>query len=289
MAKQKRKTDKATPTAATADKYQLYGLSVQEPVHEAKFLQEVYVREYDAEPTLLREDFCGTFAICCEWVKLDDRKRSVGYDLDNEPLEWGREHHLERLEPAQKKRVKLEQKDVRQVSRKKADVLAAQNFSFWIFKTRSELLAYFRAAYRNLAEHGVMVLDMMGGGECYIEANEDLRKIKPAPKDDPRATGLKKAFTYVWEQYSFNPITHDAIFHIHFRFKDGSEMEKAFTYDWRFWTIPEVTELLAEAGFARSDVYWEVETDDGDGTGEWEIVGDAPSDPSWIAYIAAVK
>ena len=56
---------------------------------------------------------------------------------------------------------------MRTVNRTKVEVLAAQNFSFWIFKTRDEVINYFRKAYANLAEQGLMVIDMMGGWECF--------------------------------------------------------------------------------------------------------------------------
>ena len=125
-------------------------------------------------------------------------------------------------------------------------------------------------------------MDMMGGSECYEEDHEDIRTIETDVK------GFKK-FKYIWEQKRFNPITADALFHIHFRFKDGSELDKAFTYDWRFWTIPEVKELLLEAGFSDATVYWEETDEDGDETGEFNPATEGPSDPSWIAYIVARK
>jgi len=120
-----------------------------------------------------------------------------------------------------------------------------------------------------------MVMDMMGGPECLEEDREDTRDMG--------------RFTYVWEQARFDPITHDALFHIHFRFKDGSEWPRAFTYDWRFWTIPEVREVLAEAGFSRSHVYWEGTDEDGEGDNNWKKATWAHSEPAWIAYIVAVK
>ena len=75
-------------------------------------------------------------------------------------------------------------------------------------------------------------------------------------------------FTYVWDQHSYDPITGSAVCKIHFHFPDGSKIRDAFTYHWRLWTLPELRELLAEAGFARSTVYWEgtdEETGEGDG------------------------
>lgn len=280
-AKKKNKRSKRPRQADAADRYDLYQRSVQEPEHEVSFFDKVYCEHFGNRPLRLREDFCGAFAVCCEWVKSDDERQAVGVDLDAEPLGWGRRHNLSQVPVHLQNRVQLQQADVRAVDRVKADVLAAQNFSFWIFKQRDELRDYFRKAHNNLAEHGVMVLDMMGGWECY-EPLEDVRKIEGQGAGKP-------PFKYIWEQVSFNPVNHDASFYIHFRFRDGSELHRAFEYHWRFWTIPEVRELLADAGFRTSTVYWEGEDEDGEGNGDWHRVESAKSDPSWIAYIVAVK
>ena len=73
-------------------------------------------------------------------------------------------------------------------------------------------------------------------------------------------------------------------------FPDGTKLRKAFTYDWRLWTIPEIRECLADAGFRRSHVYWEGTdhaTGEGDGTFRRTTVGEACG--GWIAYIAAER
>ena len=64
MAKKKRKT-----LASTADKYKCYLASVQSPEHEIEFFDQAFKDEFGRKPKTLREDFCGTFAVCCEWVK----------------------------------------------------------------------------------------------------------------------------------------------------------------------------------------------------------------------------
>ena len=251
--KEKNKLAQAS-LADIADKYALYGESVQEPANEAEFFTKTYKTLNGREPRILREDFCGTHAVCCEWIKLHPDNVAYGVDLDPEPLAWGKANLQPKLTDEQRSRITLYEDDVRSDAEVKADVLAAQNFSFWLFKTRDAVRDYFRQAHANLADGGIMVMDMMGGSECYEEDHKDVRTIS---SDIP---GYKK-FKYIWEQKRFNPITADALFHIHFRFKDGSRLDKAFTYDWRFWTVPEVNELLLEAGFSDATVYWE-ETDD---------------------------
>ncbi|MEM9347370.1 MAG: class I SAM-dependent methyltransferase [Planctomycetota bacterium] len=281
--KPKKKKKAGEPTLADrADRYALYGLSVQEPSNEAEFFTKTYKTLHGREPRVLREDFCGTHAVCCEWVKLHEDNVAYGVDLDPEPLAWGKANLQPALSDEQRSRIKLYEDDVRSAAEVKADVLAAQNFSFFLFKTRDAVRGYFAQALANLADGGIMVMDMMGGSECYEEDHEDVRTIESNIK------GFKK-FKYIWEQKRFNPITADALFHIHFRFKDGSELDKAFTYDWRFWTIPEVNELLLEAGFRDATVYWEETDDDGEETGEFTPAAQAPADPSWIAYIVARK
>lgn len=280
--KKQKKKDKMPPLADLADKYALYGLSVQEPANEAEFFTKTYKSLNGRSPRILREDFCGTHAVCCEWVKLNKDNVAYGIDLDPEPLDWGKKQLQPKLTDEQRSRITLHEDDVRTRAKVKADVLAAQNFSFFLFKTRDSLRDYFQHALANIADGGIMVMDMMGGSECYEEDHEDIRTIETDVK------GFKK-FKYIWEQKRFNPITADALFHIHFRFKDGSELDKAFTYDWRFWTLPEVKELLLEAGFSDATVYWEETDEDGEETGEFKPATEGPADPSWIAYIVAKK
>ena len=97
---------------------------------------------------------------------------------------------------------------------------------------------------------------------------------------------VKAGFTYVWDQDSFDPITHDVVNHIHFEFKDGTRLEKAFTYEWRFWTLPEIKELLLEAGFSDVTVYWdqaEVGEDE-----DYRPSSRAENQPGWLAYLVAL-
>lgn len=278
--KTKEKSSKRKRTQAEqADKFICYQKSVQSADNEVEFFEQAYREAYDSKPLSLREDFCGTFAICCEWVKSHGKRTALGVDLCPETLQWGRDHNLQKLNELQKGRVQLLEQDVRCENEPKADVLAAQNFSFWIFKTRPEVIEYFHAAHANLKSQGVIIMDMMGGGDCYTEGHTDKRKIKKG----------KKGFSYHWEQASFNPVNGDATFYIHFKFADGSKMKRAFEYHWRFWTIPEVREMLAEAGFQESHVYWELEDEDGEDTGIWERNEAATSHPSWISYIVGVK
>ena len=276
MSRNKTKASRKPTMASLADKYDLYLKSVQSPETEIHFINRVYRHEYGRPARELHEDFCGTFAVCCAWVKGKSGRRAIAVDIDPEPLAWGRQHNLSQLSPAAQQRIQLLQQDACTVRGPKADAVAAQNFSFCIFKQRDQLRRYFLAAYQNLKNRGVLVLDMMGGPEAFEEGLEDVHRYK--------------GFTYVWDQHRFDPITHHATCFIHYRFRDGSEMRRAFRYDWRVWTIPEIRELLIEAGFKRADVYWEgTDSETGEGNDVYRRCEHAASDPAWIAYLVAVK
>lgn len=281
--KPKSRRPSAKGLAAAADRYELYGLSVQDTEHEVAFFDRVYRQHFRRKPLVLREDFCGTHAVSAAWIRSDPARRAVGVDLDPEPMAWGVERHA--LDKREWPRLTLIQGDVLATASEKAEVLAAQNFSWWIFKTRPQALAYFKAAKKNLARQGLLVLDMMGGGECHYQEQEDTRRIRYPAK---LALGARmRRFTYVWRQEKFNPITHHALFHIDFRFEDRSEMTRAFSYDWRLWTLPETAELLHEAGFSKVEVWWDMECQDQHGLPVYKPACDGEPYPAWLCYVVA--
>jgi hypothetical protein len=125
--------------AARADRHDLYQRSVQDVESEIDFVSETWSALRTRPARLLREDFCGTFAVCCSWVKSNPKRTAMGVDLCGETLAWGRENNLAKLDEEQQGRIRLVEQDVRKRNRPQVDVLAAQNFSFWIFKTRAEV------------------------------------------------------------------------------------------------------------------------------------------------------
>ncbi len=260
--------------ADLADPHELYEASVQSVADEVEFLQSAFTELTGRRALKLREDFCGTAAAACEWVRESRRHSAVAVDIDPAVLASGRARNVARLSPAQRARLELLEGDVRTARTGRSDVAVAFNFSWWTFKTRRELKAYFRAVHRALVDDGVFVLDIYGGSDAYVEQEEETEY---------------SLFSYVWDQSSFDPVSARYRCYIHFRFPDGSELPRAFSYDWRLWTLPELRELLAEAGFARSVVYWQGEDEDGDPNGEFSQVERGDADPAWIAYVAACK
>ena len=257
--------------AERADRHVLYEQSVQNAPAEIDFIESTFSQLTGRRARLLREDFCGTANCACEWVRRNDSRKAWGIDLDAEVLDWAGRHHLPRLTPAQRRRLHLVRGNVLTARVPRVDVALAMNFSYWVFKDRRTMKRYFRRVRAGLAPDGVFFLDAFGGFEAF-RVMEELTDHKD--------------FTYIWDQADYNPITGDITCHIHFRFPDRSRLRRAFTYQWRLWTLPELIEMLEESGF-RATAYWEHEDEHGEGTGEFSPATRADADAGWVAYIVA--
>ncbi len=268
------------------DRHALYEAAVQGVEYDLDVFERIYRRHHDGRTfTDLREDFCGTAAIAGAWVTRRRANRAWGVDIDRATLDWARTHRLPHLRAAAERLTLLEQ-DVRTPTRPAVDLVCAMNFSYWVFKTRAELLAYFRAARRSLKPGGILIANAFGGTDA-MKPLVETRRIATSTSADGR---IVPGFTYVWEHASFNPIDHHLVCHIHFRFRDGSTMKRVFTYDWRFWTLPEVQELMLEAGFRHAEVYvegWDDEKDKPDDT--YRLRRRFENQEGWLAMVAGVR
>ena len=275
MPKTKRRTSRRPPLSArNADKFVLYANAVQAPELDTAFMARYFQKVAGRPARTFREDFCGTAALSCHWVKRHRDHTALGIDLDGPTLAWGRAHHVKHLlDDEQRERLTLERANVLAVQRPRVDILCALNFSYFIFKTRDTLRTYLHNCRRSLLRDGMLFLDLWGGSETQ---NEQV---------DRRRCG---GFTYLWDQWKFDPLTYHATCRIHFEFPDGSKMRSAFVYDWRLWTPPELAELLAEAGFSSWHFLWEGtdhKTDGGNGV--YRRVTKGSADRAWIAYLVA--
>jgi cyclopropane fatty-acyl-phospholipid synthase-like methyltransferase len=270
-----RKYRKSVPIAESVDRHKLYEESVQDAEFETEFVAGIFKKIRGVEPRSLREDFCGTANAACEWVRRHPANTAVGVDLDPEVLLWGRRHHVDRLTPHQTARISLLNQDVLKVNADPVDITVAMNFSYWCFKTRPLLGEYFRKVHASLGSRGIFFLDAYGGYEAYEEMEEETEHGE---------------FTYVWDQAEYNPVNGHMKAHIHFRFPDGSALSPAFTYEWRLWSLPELRELLEEAGFRKITIYdqgWDDELDEA--TDEFKPAEKMDADPAWVVYISAEK
>jgi len=281
--KKKRKKIKPSRfTAATADKNELYELSVQNVESEIDFVDATYKEIRGRYARKFREDFCGTGNTSVEWIGRRKTNTAVGLDIDQTTLDWGIDKRLQKLSPKDRERITLLNCNVLEPKpeAKNMDCVLAMNFSYWLFKTRPVMLKYFKKVRESLNDDGIFFLDHYGGSEA-MEEQEEIREIE----DDDGSS-----FDYVWDQDKYYPITSEVDCKIHFRFPDGTEMKDAYVYTWRLWGLKEIQELLDEAGYKKVTVYWEGDDPDSDeGNGEFvpELKGEAC--PAFVSYIAAEK
>lgn len=279
IAERERKASGKT-LAETMDRHVLYQNSVQDVESEIDFVDEKFEMLRGRKAKLLREDFCGTANTSCEWVRRRPTNRAISLDIDTTVLAWGEEHNVASLDADEQKRISLIAQDVFTAETEPVDMLLAMNFSYWLFTTRDELRSYFQSVHRALKDDGILFLDAYGGWEAHQTCEE----TRECETED----GFE--FDYVWEQVEFDPVNSHMKCAIHFEFDDDSRMDEAFTYQWRLWSLPELRELLTEAGFRKVRFFWEDADDDtGEGNGEFHEVTSAESDPGWICYIVVEK
>jgi len=66
-------------------------------------------------------------------------------------------------------------------------------------------------------------------------------------------------------------------------------MKNAFTYEWRLWSLPEIREILLEAGFSNVTIYWQTSDEDDEPSGEFEPATHGEADAGWVCMISAEK
>ncbi len=247
----------------TKDRYALYETAVQRPEPMLVFIERSYGRLRGGQPRVLREDFCGSAWLSTMWVRSDGARRAVAVDRDAQVLEYADRVHRRPLGAAAG-RLRLVRSDVRRC-RRKADVIASLNFSHFIYKSRADLLAYFRHARKCLNRPGLFICDLYGGPGA-MRPGVSRRKFGD--------------FTYHGQQVSYDPETAGVLNHIHFSFPGGRWMRKAFVYDWRLWSLMELREALAEAGFDGSRVFYETERG-------FDEDFDPCQGDEWVAYLVS--
>ena len=255
-------------TARTADRFDLYQKGVQSAEYYAHFLSRRFQSLAGRPLRTLREDFCGTAAICCEFVKLHPLNRAIGVDMDPIPLKWCKTHNFPGLSVEESQRIRLIRKNVL-IANAAADLIVSLNFSHFVFKSRKELLAYLKNARLALNKDGVLLIDAFGGGDPEIASGEHREE---------------DGFDYEWEVSRFDPITRNIVCKIHFEFRDHTKLRNAFVYDWRLWTLPELQELFVEAGFRNIHVLWR---QSGDSVFKRASTGRA--DAVWIACVVGQR
>lgn len=273
MSKVKAKNKKPINKLTRDEKYHLYESSVQNPKADIDFINREFKKLYGKKPLVLREDFCGTGSMACAWVKQSNEHKAFGIDLDVEPITYGLENHYLTMKEEQQKRMEYIKGNVLDNYDFKSEVIVAFNFSYYLFKNRNDLVKYFSQVRKHLVKEGVFFLDLFGGTDTK-KAMEESNK--------------HKTHTYYWDCESYNPLNGECLYYIHFKtHKDQVKHEKVFKYDWRMWDARELLDVLSDAGFSKTQIYWEGVDKDGYGNGNFKVAKIAENCESWITYISA--
>ncbi|MBS1962452.1 MAG: class I SAM-dependent methyltransferase [Bdellovibrionales bacterium] len=256
-------------------KFKLYEAAVQSSAWQMRYLP-LFHRRFTGKPaTSMREDFCGTGRIACDWVKKSPHHRALGLDLDAVTLEYADRVNRAALPSAEREQVSFALQNVLFPTREKFDVIGAHNFSFFVFHERRDLLAYAKAALRSLKKDGTFFLEM-AGGQGFVETESNSQTVVV-----PEVGKVK----YVWEQHPYDPVTKVSDYSIHFRLPNGRWLNDAFTYHWRLWEIREVREILLEAGFRDTRVLWPTD----ETMSEYVEVEHGDDADVWLAYVVGIR
>jgi hypothetical protein len=272
-----------------------YELCVQSPRHVAAFLRGLHGNQ----PAVLAEDFCGTAAVSRRWIadaaRLGVDGRSVGIDLDEATLQYAASRAREE---SVGEGLALVRGDVIQMAKgsngqwakegQSADLIFVGNFSIGYIHDRETLLAYLFACKRRLdaanhgfgsGGHGAFVCDLYGGAGAFRLGG--LERKHPGRGSE--------IIRYSWRHEAADPMTARVRNSISFRVEvDGevvTEWPRAFVYEWRLWGLAELREAMLEAGFARVEVYKDVNI--APGQSPTPIAGPADLGEDWIVLVAA--
>lgn len=273
-----------------------YRWAVQHPPAELGFLLRAAQHHGLAEPLRIREDFAGGAELAATWVSLDPEHQALAVEVDLPTAQFARERHAELLRQREGDLFILCE-DVRRRTRPRVQAVLALNFSTLIFHDRSAMLGYFRTVRRSLVRGGVFVMDLFGGPGSVAPGTQSRRVAPPPdeadePADQPE---LFPAFTYQWEQRSYDVLSGRIDCRIHFELDGptdgpGEAIRDAFVYDWRLWSPPELLEMLTEVGL-REPTFWCDAYDEAAGVsdGRYRPMERMAPRQDWVAYLTAKR
>lgn len=256
---------------APLTRHDLYERCVQSPRHLVPLIRAIH----GGDPRTLGEDFAGTAALSHCWADAAPDHRAIAVDLDPEALHYRPAHE----------RVLKRHADVSSAA-DPCDALFVGNFSIGYHHARAALVAYLRHARARLTPGGVFLCDTYGGESAFITGHVHRDHwITDGPHKGKR-------IRYTWEQRDADALTGMVTDICHFRVDAAGlievDMPDAFIYRWRLWSVPELRDALAEAGFTATQVYDKApDAVDGDGAVYMRPVAHGEElDSSFIVLVA---
>lgn len=233
------------------DRHACYELCVQSPRHVVALLRGAHA----GEPIVLREDFCGTATVSVRWLaeakSRGEVARALAIDLDADALA-----RAKTLAGQEGVAPELICRDcIRDEAVVGADIIFVGNFSIGYIHQRADLITYLRVCKRRIDAGnagfggGIFACDLYGGANAF--------NLGALERKHPSRG--REMIHYVWRHEAADPRTGMVRNSISFRvLLDGdviAEMPRAFVYEWRLWSLPELTDALREAGFSDVAIY----------------------------------
>lgn len=275
------KSPSAKSTESVPSRWRLYEHCVQNIPMTLRMVDAMHAAASRTPARLLHEDFSGSAAFAHAWCKSSPKRAALAIDMDPEAHAEAAPHpRLARLAA-----------DLTRLPRKlpapsKADVIYAGNFATCELHTRDALIAYLARARQRLAPKGVFVCDLYAGPGAWRIG--ETRVIHPPLPELPRYR-----VQYTWRQREADLITGMVANEIDFELLNSKsvavhELVNAFTYRWRLWSIPELREAMAQAGFADVDIYPDSpEAVDSDGVAYLTPMDYLETKSSTVVYVCA--
>lgn len=272
----RRATNEAAPS-----RWRLYEHCVQNIPMTLRMVEAMHAAGARSTARTLHEDFSGSAAFAHAWCSSGPKRSALAIDMDPEAHADGKAHaRLKRLTA-----------DLARLPRtipspSKADVVYAGNFATCELHAREALVAYLSRARQRLTPGGVFVCDLYAGPGAWRTG--DTRVVHPPLPELPTYR-----VAYTWRQREadlVNGLVSNAIdFEIvNARGVAVHELVNAFTYHWRLWSIPELRDAMAQAGFGEVDVYPDSpEAVDADGVAYLNPMDFLETKSSTVVYVCA--
>lgn len=251
------------------DRFDLYELCVQSPGDLVPLLRAIHGRS----SRVLGEDFAGTAALSRAWAQANPEHRAIAVDHDGATLVLRPGHD----------RVQRIVGDVRTATdpdSHRCDIIDVGNFSIGQLHTRGDLVDYLRCA--RVGPGGVFICDTYAGESAFQTGRVHRDHVCP--------DGIH--VRYSWEQREADPLTGMVANALQFRLMRGGvvqeEINDAFVYRWRLWSVPELRDAMSEAGLPATSVYAKLPSAiDTEGNAYMAPVTDPDDlDDSFIVYVA---
>lgn len=271
-------------TSRPLDRFDCYELCVQSPRHVTAFLHAVASRD-GWEPTVLREDFCGTAAVSRRWIEeanaMDEAhpwraRQAIAMDLDQDVVALARRS----ADPTAAIRFFQGDCTAKDPSAESdpSDLVFVGNFSLGYCHARTTLVRYLKQCHARLrASRGVFACDLYGGPNAFTLGG--IHRRHPSRGHE--------TIHYIWQHEEADPATAMVTNSISFEIeRDGEIVERlsrAFVYRWRLWSLPELKDAMSDAGFREVEVYTDVNVAPGQKPEPVAVPEDLRKD--WVAMV----